>query len=127
VADGLNTNPLKAHLRWWLTTAGKTDEGGLVRRRINQSAQYHGAGECGSWDILAFIKPGLVFLESSTAAPRATYSPIDRHTAACQRFEAYPYIRTTSRDKGSPGIQEKKTGYRFERKCYGVYTCTLHS
>ncbi|KAI9449402.1 hypothetical protein BJY52DRAFT_1307592 [Lactarius psammicola] len=39
VTDGLNTTALKARLRWWLTTADKTDEGSPVSRRIGLAAR----------------------------------------------------------------------------------------
>lgn len=39
VTDGLNTTTLKARLRWWLTTADKTDEGSPVSRRIGLAAR----------------------------------------------------------------------------------------
>jgi len=39
MTDGLNTNTLKSRLRWWLTTADKTDEGSSVSRRIDLAAR----------------------------------------------------------------------------------------
>lgn len=39
LTDGLNTTTLKARLRWWLTTADRTDEGTPVSRRVALAAQ----------------------------------------------------------------------------------------
>jgi len=39
VTDDLNTTTMKARLRWWLTTADKTDEGTAVSRRIALAAR----------------------------------------------------------------------------------------
>ncbi|KAI9511142.1 hypothetical protein F5148DRAFT_402926 [Russula earlei] len=39
VTDGLNTATLKARLRWWLTTADKTDNGSPISRRIALTAR----------------------------------------------------------------------------------------
>jgi len=39
VTDGLSTATLKARLRWWLTTANKTEDGTPVSRRIALAAQ----------------------------------------------------------------------------------------
>ncbi|KAF8270247.1 hypothetical protein EI94DRAFT_1571874 [Lactarius quietus] len=39
VTDDLNARILKARMRWWLTTADKTDEGSPVSRRISLAAR----------------------------------------------------------------------------------------